>query len=140
MPLTASEAASPGERAQPSKGRPPPTPWAGMLRSPAVWAIVANNFAFHYAFYVVMNWLPTYFARRGPTGGARALLARAADRVALCALPRDADACAARRRPPPPVARAACCASTSRRWARSRRCRTWSCLARATRAAGRATR
>jgi hypothetical protein len=34
-----------------------------MLLSPAVWAIVANNFAFHYAFYVVMNWLPTYFNR-----------------------------------------------------------------------------
>jgi hypothetical protein len=33
-----------------------------MLRSPAVWAIVANNFAFHYAFYVVMNWMPTYFS------------------------------------------------------------------------------
>jgi ACS family sodium-dependent inorganic phosphate cotransporter len=34
-----------------------------MLASPAVWAIVVNNFAFHYAFYVVMNWLPTYFNR-----------------------------------------------------------------------------
>jgi ACS family sodium-dependent inorganic phosphate cotransporter len=34
-----------------------------MLSSPAVWAIVVNNFAFHYAFYVVMNWLPTYFNR-----------------------------------------------------------------------------
>lgn len=33
------------------------------MASPAVWAIVANNFAFHYAFYVVMNWLPTYFNR-----------------------------------------------------------------------------
>ncbi|CAI5470664.1 unnamed protein product [Closterium sp. Yama58-4] len=26
-----------------------------------VWAIVANNFTFHYALYVLMNWLPTYF-------------------------------------------------------------------------------
>ncbi|KAK9804281.1 hypothetical protein WJX72_004509 [[Myrmecia] bisecta] len=43
------------------KGRPPATPWARMLRHPAVWAIVVNNFTFHYAFYVVMNWLPTYF-------------------------------------------------------------------------------
>ena len=34
-----------------------------MLSSPAVWAIVINNFTFHYAFYVVMNWLPTYFDR-----------------------------------------------------------------------------
>lgn len=43
------------------KGRPAPTPWARMLRSAPLWAIVANNFAFHYAFYVIMNWLPTYF-------------------------------------------------------------------------------
>lgn len=33
------------------------------MRSSAVWAIVVNNFAFHYAFYLVMNWLPTYFNR-----------------------------------------------------------------------------
>ena len=61
MPLAANE---PRER----KGRPPPTPWARLLRHPAVWAIVVNNFTFHYAFYVVMNWLPTYFdkARRRP--------------------------------------------------------------------------
>ena len=26
-----------------------------------MWAIVANNFTFHYALYVVMNWLPLYF-------------------------------------------------------------------------------
>jgi hypothetical protein len=37
--------------------------WASLLRSSAVWAIVVNNFAFHYAFYLVMNWLPTYFNR-----------------------------------------------------------------------------
>ena len=43
------------------KGRPPATPWARLLHHPAVWAIVVNNFTFHYAFYVVMNWLPTYF-------------------------------------------------------------------------------
>lgn len=38
-----------------------PTPVRALLRSPAVWAIVANNFAFHYTFYIVMNWMPTYF-------------------------------------------------------------------------------
>lgn len=32
-----------------------------MMSSAAVWAIVVNNFSFHYAFYVIMNWLPTYF-------------------------------------------------------------------------------
>lgn len=36
-------------------------PWKKILASPAVWAIVANNFTFHYALYVLMNWLPTYF-------------------------------------------------------------------------------
>lgn len=46
-----------------SKGRPAATPWGRMFRSTAVWAIVINNFSFHYAFYVVMNWLPTYFTK-----------------------------------------------------------------------------
>ncbi|CAM9547503.1 unnamed protein product [Ectocarpus sp. 6 AP-2014] len=36
-------------------------PWGILIQSPAVWAIVTNNFAFHYATYVLMNWLPTYF-------------------------------------------------------------------------------
>ena len=40
--------------------RLPPTPWKRMLRCRAVWAIVACNFAFHYALYVVMNWMPAY--------------------------------------------------------------------------------
>jgi ACS family sodium-dependent inorganic phosphate cotransporter len=37
------------------------TPWRRMIVHPAVWSIVVNNFTFHYAFYIVMNWLPTYF-------------------------------------------------------------------------------
>ena len=41
--------------------RLPPTPWAKMLRCRALWAIVACNFAFHYALYVVMNWMPSYY-------------------------------------------------------------------------------
>ena len=48
------------------KGRPAATPWRKMMVSPAVWAIVINNFSFHYAFYVIMNWMPTYFTRCGP--------------------------------------------------------------------------
>lgn len=36
-------------------------PWRVLMQSSAVWAIVTNNFAFHYATYVLMNWLPTYF-------------------------------------------------------------------------------
>ncbi|KAA0066581.1 hypothetical protein IC582_016434 [Cucumis melo] len=36
-------------------------PWKKILLSLPVWAIVVNNFTFHYALYVLMNWLPTYF-------------------------------------------------------------------------------
>ena len=45
-------------RATPSH---PSTPWRKIATSVAVWAIIVNNFTFHYAVYVVMNWLPTYF-------------------------------------------------------------------------------
>lgn len=36
-------------------------PWKKIILSLPVWAIVVNNFTFHYALYVLMNWLPTYF-------------------------------------------------------------------------------
>ncbi|ONK57612.1 uncharacterized protein A4U43_C09F2270 [Asparagus officinalis] len=36
-------------------------PWKKIIFSLPVWAIVVNNFTFHYALYVLMNWLPTYF-------------------------------------------------------------------------------
>ncbi|KAI3731800.1 hypothetical protein L1987_62989 [Smallanthus sonchifolius] len=36
-------------------------PWLRIFLSLPIWAIVANNFTFHYALYVLMNWLPTYF-------------------------------------------------------------------------------
>ncbi|KAK7271528.1 hypothetical protein RJT34_27502 [Clitoria ternatea] len=39
----------------------PEIPWLKILTSFPVWAIVVNNFTFHYALYVLMNWLPTYF-------------------------------------------------------------------------------
>lgn len=38
-------------------------PWGVMASSPAVWAILTSNFAFHYATYVLMNWLPTYYQK-----------------------------------------------------------------------------
>lgn len=41
---------------QPSK-----IPWKRIILSLPIWAIVVNNFTFHYALYVLMNWLPTYF-------------------------------------------------------------------------------
>ncbi|XP_049402816.1 probable anion transporter 5 [Solanum stenotomum] len=39
----------------------PTIPWKRIVTSLPVWAIVVNNFTFHYALYVLMNWLPTYF-------------------------------------------------------------------------------
>ncbi|CAK8575229.1 unnamed protein product [Lathyrus sativus] len=36
-------------------------PWLKIMTSLPVWAIVVNNFTFHYALYMLMNWLPTYF-------------------------------------------------------------------------------
>lgn len=38
-------------------------PWKSIMLSWPVWAIVVNNFTFHYALYVLMNWLPTYFEK-----------------------------------------------------------------------------
>ena len=58
MPMSLGEA---GRGGSGRKGRTPATPWRRILGHPAVWAILVNNFTFHYAFYVVMNWLPTYF-------------------------------------------------------------------------------
>ncbi|GKV15542.1 hypothetical protein SLEP1_g26324 [Rubroshorea leprosula] len=42
-------------------GRTTKIPWKRIFISLPVWAIVVNNFTFHYALYVLMNWLPTYF-------------------------------------------------------------------------------
>ena len=39
-----------------------PTPWMRIFSQTAVWSIVINNFTFHYIFYIVMNWMPTYFS------------------------------------------------------------------------------
>ncbi|ERN12592.1 hypothetical protein AMTRI_Chr01g113530 [Amborella trichopoda] len=36
-------------------------PWKKMALNLPLWAIIVNNFTFHYALYVLMNWLPTYF-------------------------------------------------------------------------------
>lgn len=41
--------------------RSPRIPWKKIMLSLPIWAIVVNNFTFHYALYVLMNWLPTYF-------------------------------------------------------------------------------
>ncbi|KAG6506169.1 hypothetical protein ZIOFF_031487 [Zingiber officinale] len=36
-------------------------PWKKIIFNLPIWTIVVNNFTFHYALYVLMNWLPTYF-------------------------------------------------------------------------------
>jgi ACS family sodium-dependent inorganic phosphate cotransporter len=36
-------------------------PWARLLRSAPVWAIVANHFAGNWTLYVLLAWLPSYF-------------------------------------------------------------------------------
>ena len=47
--------------ALPAAGAGSQIPWIPMLLSGPVWAIIFNNFTFHYALYVLMNWLPTFF-------------------------------------------------------------------------------
>jgi len=40
------------------------TPWAALFTSSPVLAIMLNNFTFHYAFFILMSWLPTYYEQR----------------------------------------------------------------------------
>ncbi|PSS12148.1 Anion transporter 5 like [Actinidia chinensis var. chinensis] len=42
-------------------GKTPKIPLKRIILSLPVWAIVVNNFTFHHALYVLMNWLLTYF-------------------------------------------------------------------------------
>mmetsp|Transcript_4171 Transcript_4171/g.10464 ORF Transcript_4171/g.10464 Transcript_4171/m.10464 type:complete len:282 (+) Transcript_4171:77-922(+) len=75
-----------GGQAKDARRRAPPSaPWAAMLASPAVLAIVANNFTFHYALYVLMNWMPTYFAELLATDLAALGPAKAAPYLAIFA-------------------------------------------------------
>eukprot|EP00242_Pyramimonas_sp_CCMP2087_P006381 CAMPEP_0198206246 /NCGR_PEP_ID=MMETSP1445-20131203/9780_1 /TAXON_ID=36898 /ORGANISM="Pyramimonas sp., Strain CCMP2087" /LENGTH=435 /DNA_ID=CAMNT_0043878865 /DNA_START=328 /DNA_END=1635 /DNA_ORIENTATION=+ len=43
--------------------KPTAIPWLRLLSTAPVWAIVINNFCFHYIVYVLMAWLPTYFEK-----------------------------------------------------------------------------
>jgi MFS transporter, ACS family, solute carrier family 17 (sodium-dependent inorganic phosphate cotransporter), other len=61
IPVTAAAEPAKQQAADSARKQMGPTPVGNILRHPAVWAIVVNNFAFHYTFYVVMNWMPTYF-------------------------------------------------------------------------------
>mmetsp|Transcript_2653 Transcript_2653/g.9625 ORF Transcript_2653/g.9625 Transcript_2653/m.9625 type:complete len:446 (+) Transcript_2653:245-1582(+) len=39
-------------------------PWGALMSSAAVWSIIFSNFTFHYVFYVLNSWLPTYFEQQ----------------------------------------------------------------------------
>jgi ACS family sodium-dependent inorganic phosphate cotransporter len=40
----------------------PVVPWGRILRSTPVWALVFNHFCSNWGFYVILSWLPRYFA------------------------------------------------------------------------------
>jgi ACS family sodium-dependent inorganic phosphate cotransporter len=40
----------------------PTVPWARILRSAPVWVLVFNHFCSNWGFYVILSWLPRYFA------------------------------------------------------------------------------
>ena len=44
-------------------------PWGALLRCVPVWAIIVNNFSFHYAFFILMSWLPTLYDALGADPG-----------------------------------------------------------------------
>lgn len=43
-------------------------PWGRLLRAPAVWALIVNHFCSNWSLYVLLSWLPTYFARSRGVG------------------------------------------------------------------------
>jgi MFS transporter, ACS family, solute carrier family 17 (sodium-dependent inorganic phosphate cotransporter), other len=61
IPVTSAESPAHSSATKSSRKQQGPTPIKSILCHSAVWAIVINNFAFHYTFYVIMNWMPTYF-------------------------------------------------------------------------------
>jgi len=44
-------------------------PWGALLRCVPLWALIANNFTFHYAFFILMSWLPTLYDALGADPG-----------------------------------------------------------------------
>lgn len=44
--------------------RPRGTPWGELLTSAPVLAIMLNNFTFHYAFFILMSWMPTFYEQK----------------------------------------------------------------------------
>ena len=53
----------PGPPASTSKRKD--VPWAALARCVPLWALVFNNFTFHYAFFILLAWLPTLYDSLG---------------------------------------------------------------------------
>ena len=49
----------------PSTSKRRDVPWAALLRCVPLWALVFNNFTFHYAFFILLAWLPTLYDSLG---------------------------------------------------------------------------
>jgi MFS transporter, ACS family, solute carrier family 17 (sodium-dependent inorganic phosphate cotransporter), other len=45
------------------KAHPDPVAWTTIVAAPAVWALIINHFCSNWALYMLLAWLPTYFAR-----------------------------------------------------------------------------
>ena len=59
------------------------TPWALLLRTPAVWAIVVGHFSNNWSLYVLLAWLPSYFKQTFGVSLANAGLLSAAPSLAM---------------------------------------------------------
>ena len=46
----------------PPRKEKPQIPWGALLSKPAVWALIVSHFANNWGFYVLLTWLPSYFA------------------------------------------------------------------------------
>jgi ACS family sodium-dependent inorganic phosphate cotransporter len=46
---------------EPAGSGPKAIPWGRIVRTPAVWAIVATHFAHNWGLYLMLSWLPSYF-------------------------------------------------------------------------------
>ncbi|PNP96701.1 ACS family MFS transporter [Sphingobium sp. SA916] len=43
-------------------------PWAKLLKSPSVWALITNHFCSNWSLYILLGWLPSYFRRYSELG------------------------------------------------------------------------
>ena len=55
----------PGPPPASSGARRRDVPWADLMRCIPLWALVLNNFTFHYAFFILLAWLPTLYDSLG---------------------------------------------------------------------------